>query len=185
MKMRHIFGSALTASLLATGCGEFSNFENREGDIIAGEPVTVLESWHSKRKTGKHGPSGYVLYLVTEDCEGSSLPKPGPEVGKKCETVQHRTTLQTYKDFANGSTINWEDRDGPSEVVEHRYGKEYYYSTVYDFGLLVKQCIKVPGKELEEKCVTDFVDVNFETWSNSNPGDVITFSGDENEVVSG
>ncbi len=178
-------GGLMATGLALSACGlDDSPFENREGDIVAGEPVTVLEVWHNRRSTGKHGPSGYVLYLVTEDCEDGATPAPGPVVGIDCENERHRVDASTFKNSKDGDTIYWEGGDGPSEVTEHRYGRDSYYATVYDFGLLVRQCLKVTSPVPQQRCTEDFVDVSFDTWYSADQGDIITFAGEKGEVVS-
>ncbi len=178
-------GALFAASLLAASCGSDKHFDNRDGDIIAGEPAEVLQVWHSSRSTGKHGPAGYVLYLVTEDCPEGVAPTPGNEVSDACDLEKHKTDPATFRGHDNGDTLQWSGKDGISEVQEHRYGRKYRYSRVHDFALLVRQCVESESDATSAQvCVEDFVEVNFDTWYGAEVGDVLVFSGDKGDVVS-
>ncbi len=178
-------GGVFAAGILTVSCGVDKNFEDREGDIVAGEPTTVVQRWQNKRTTGKSGPKGYVLYLRTEDCPEGVEPAEGKPVNEECETKDREVDVNTFLAYQDGEGIWWNGRNGASEVQQHRYSREYYFATVYDFGLLVQQCIENESKKPDETCVEDFVQVDFATWYDAEVGDVITFSGDKGDVVSG
>jgi hypothetical protein len=189
MKIGKKVGGVVATGLLFAGCGAYSDkyFDDRQGDIVAGIPTTVESVWSTERSTGKSGANGagYVLYLSVEDCPAGVQPGEGKAVADRCKVKSYEVSANTYRDFKDGGGLQWEDRKGPSQVQEHLAAwTDESHTDVYNFALLVKQCVKTEGVEPSKACVTDFVEVNLDTWFNANNGDTITFGGEAGKVVS-
>ncbi len=183
MNMRKRFGAAMTGALLmaGTGCGEYSpkEFHDKPGDIVAGEPAVIKERRYLERENGKSEYGGYLLYLVTKDCDTDG----------ECETEDHEVDYEDYARFKPGDTMRWSDRDTDSVVLERRYAEAGSYDDATYFALVVKQCIEPVEPKLVEagapwQCVTDYVQVRYETWRDFSVGGSITFRGEPGDVVS-
>lgn len=149
-------------------------FRDRDGHIYAGYPVTVVsQMWNAEG--GKH-PTGYRFYLVTKDCTRPEYYSDPIE----CKRMRHRASARTFLRMSDGDTMVWSDHKDRTSTVEQHLWKHVngYRETVYNLGLLVKQCR--PGYE----CVTDSVQVSFKTWYYNEPGETLTFAGETDEVVS-
>lgn len=148
-------------------------FRDRPGNIYAGYPVTVVsQMWNAE--SGKY-PEGYRFYLITKDC---TKPKwYGDPI--ECQRMRHWVSARTFLKFKDGSGIVWGDSNKTGTVEQHLWQHvNGYRETLYNLGLLVKQCR--PGYE----CVTDSVQVSFKTWYYNRPGETLTFAGDKEKVVS-
>lgn len=141
---------------------------DRPGDIVAGQPTEVLEVWHNKIHSGKHGPGAYDLFLVTLDCDNDH-----------CWEERHPVKALDFRKFGDGDKIHWRGADADSTVLEHRYRwDDGLWPDGYRFALLVEQCLA--GRP----CVRDYVPVGFGLWYHSHAGDVVTFKGKPGKVVS-
>lgn len=196
MKGRRIASAFTAASLLAIGgCSSYSNnFENRPGDIYAGQPSVVKNHWYSeKHATNIRGvnlpASGYLLYLWSEDCPPGKEPTPGlKEVTPGCSENATNVDIATYTNFHDGSGIVWE-KPFPWEQEKHGIveGHSYQFGQgkiAYSFAFLVEQCGVVATNNPSGSCVQDFVEVSADTYFASPDNTTLVWPGDKGTIVS-
>lgn len=175
-------GLSLSTAIALGGCA--TTHANSGGEILAGYSSTVVNKWYTERHTTKHGPSGYVMYLRTEDCPEGVEPTPGlGQIQQGCVEQNHEVTIADYLKYADGTSLVWNGEKGVSRVEQHRYGQQYYYATVYDLELEVKQCLERAVDNHPAGCTTGKVKTEFNTWMNTNTGDDITYAGEPGDVV--
>ncbi len=158
--------------------GYNGRFDGKPGHLESGRPGVVVNHWQNSYSTGKYIRSGWQLYLVTEDCPEGINPSESPDnINPGCKSVKHRTKPFTYRNYADGEYMVWDDRDGQrSQVIQHRRGRnEGYYNTVWAVGLEIEQC---GFDDPEQPCVRDIVQVHPDLWMRYERGDDITLTWD-------
>lgn len=173
---------AAAALLSINGCAQENPFGS-EGKIVAGVETTVLSHTSSSEEALKAGPTGFHLYLLTEDCQFGKRFTPGQASTMGCRVVDHLVDPKTYLEYSNGEAIKWSNQSGESdsEVVDHKYSEESFMTTVYHLGLRVRQCRQ---RASQEQCTTDKVSIDPAGWQNVHDGQSIIFTGAANKSIS-